>query len=274
MFSEKVNRPRVISPARQIAFEQECRSMGKDPSNVWIGGYVDDKWDHLRLVLESYRIDPKKLNILEFGCNVGASAIVFAHLGARVYAIDIADEWMSLARLNAERYGIHDINFVCIPDTRILPFSDQQFDLVNCGSVLEYIEYRQVAAVQREIDRVVKPDGIILVGGTSNRLWPREVHSGKWLVNYLPRVFDCLWGRTLERGVSPLSIRYGFGNHYKNLDSADKGQAFLESRLRMGANPRALQALICFASWLGVGPGMLAPNISCVLRKANSRYCD
>ena len=201
MQTPKVNRPIVASISAHQAFEEQCRLLGEDPSDRWVGGYVDYQWDRLRLVLEAFRIDPGDREVLEFGCNVGASAVVLAHLGARVSAVDVSSGWVHLARLNAERYGIDHIRFACIPDTRTMTFQDHQFDLVNCGSVLEYIEPRRRAAVQREIDRVVRPGGIILVGGTSSRLWPREIHSHKWLVNYVPRGLDRLWGKSLQRGI-------------------------------------------------------------------------
>ncbi len=244
--------------------------MGLNPSDVWVGGYVDYEWNHLPLILEAYKIDPRDLCILEFGCNIAASATVLAHLGAKVCAIDVSPALLPLARLNAERYGFPDIDFFCVSDTRTLPFMDGQFDLVICNSVLEYVETEHTASVQREIDRIVKVGGKIFLQGTSNRLWPREVHSRRWFVNYVPRAADRFLGKPLQRGIWPWTARHGFGPHYKNLDAADGGTAFLESRFRMGGPSKAIRALVWLASKLRVGPGMLAQNISCILEKQTS----
>ena len=260
-------RPVPFSGSAHRAFEDACRSMGLDPSNLWVGGYVDYQWNHLGPILDAYRINLRNREVLEFGCNVGASAIVLAHLGARVHAIDVSSRLVALARANAERYGAASIEFICVRDTRSLPFDTHRFDLVYCGSVLEYIESSHRVAVQREIDRIVRPGGIILIGGTSSRLWPREIHSGKWLVNYLPRAIDRVWGASRARGISPLAVRYGFGRHYDNLDAKTRGRAFLESRLRMNSSPLAVRLLVSLAARLGVGPGLLAHSISCVLVK-------
>ncbi len=222
--------------------------MGLNPSDVWVGGYVDYEWNHLPLILEAYKIDPRDLCILEFGCNIAASATVLAHLGAKVCAIDVSPALLPLARLNAERYGFPDIDFFCVSDTRTLPFMDGQFDLVICNSVLEYVETEHTASVQREIDRIVK------VG----------------FVNYVPRAADRFLGKPLQRGIWPWTARHGFGPHYKNLDAADGGTAFLESRFRMGGPSKAIRALVWLASKLRVGPGMLAQNISCILEKQTS----
>lgn len=259
-------RPVVSSPSKQRAFEEQARKLRLRPRDPWVGGYVDYEWDHLRLVLDAMPLRLPGMTVLEFGCNVGASAILFAHLGAKVCATDISAGWVSLARLNAERYGIDDIDFAHVADSRRLPFADGQFQLIACNSVLEYVEPDELADVQRELDRVLAPGGMILLTGTSNRLWPQEAHSGRWLVNYLPRWLDRLWGKPLQRGMWPWQARHGFGPHYRNLDTAAPDNFFARSRVRMGA--RNLQPLLRAARLLRVGPGMLAHNISCLLQKA------
>lgn len=258
--------PSVVSRALHDAFEHHARRMGLDPANRWIGGYVDYEWQHLRHIVETLPVRPAGTHVLEFGCNVGASAILFATLGARVTAIDIAPDVVELARLNAHRYGLDDIDFRHVADTRRLPFDDGSFQMVSCNSVLEYIPPAMLPAVQREIDRVLAPGGTILVTGTSNRLSPREVHSGRWLVNYLPRRLDRA-GKHVQRGIWPMAARFGFGRHYDNLDGAGDDDLFARSRRAMGM-PRARLALLQrAATLLGTSPGLLSPNVFCVLRK-------
>jgi SAM-dependent methyltransferase len=262
-----VGRPVVLVDEKQAAFDAAAERLGLRPRDPWIGGYVDYEWDHLRRVLEAMPLRLEGARILEFGCNVGASAILFSHLGAQVSATDISAEWIALARLNAARYGITDIAFTHVADSRRLPFAGGRFDLVACNSVLEYIDDAELAAVQRELDRVLAPGGLILLTGTSNRLWPREVHSGHWFVNYLPRFVDRLWPSPLQRGIWPWRARHGFGRHYDNLDTADGNNFFALSRCGMGMQPVLLKLLLGGARCLGVGPGMLAQNLSCLLQK-------
>lgn len=265
MNSASPARPAVRSQHQQLAFEQQALKLGLQPRDPWVGGYVDYEWEHLRLVLDSMPLRLPGTRMLEFGCNVGASAILFSHLGAEVSATDISADWVCLAQLNAARYGIDGIDFAHVPDSRRLPFGDGQFHLVACNSVLEYVAAAELAAVQHELDRVLAPGGLLLLTGTSNRLWPRESHSGNWLGNYLPRAADRLWGAPLQRGIWPWTARHGFGPHYDNLDTADPDNFFARSRRRMGA--RHLGPLLWLARRLGVGPGLLTPNLSCLLRK-------
>lgn len=260
-------RPTIACQHQQQAFEEQARKLGLRPCDPWVGGYLDYEWDHLRVVLDHLPLRLEGLPVLEFGCNVGASAILFACLGARVCATDIAADWLTLARLNAARHGVQGIDFIHTPDSRHLPFADGQFQLVACNSVLEYVAAGERQAVQRELDRVLAPGGAILLTGTSNRLWPREAHTGRWLINYLPRACDRLWGKPLQRGVWPWTARHGFGRHYRNLDSACATNYFARSRRSMGTPPRVLMPLLWAAATLGVGPGLLAQHISCLLQK-------
>jgi len=260
------NKPKIISTSANTEFEQRCREFGRDPDNAWVGGYVDYQWEHLCPMLDAYQLQMAGRQVLEFGCNVGASAIVFASLGATVSAVDVEPEWADLARLNARRYGC-SVEVVCVPDTRRLPFKDAQFDVVNCASVLEYVAPVHLPVVQREIDRVVKPGGRIVVTGTSSRLWPKEIHSRRWLVNYLPRQWDRWMGKSYDRGVWPWQIRYGFGAHYLNLDAGDQGRAFLAAREGLEGAGGVRRWVAKTAGAMGLGPGMFAHSMSCVLMK-------
>lgn len=241
--------------------------MGLRPENLWVGGYVDYQWRHLRHIVEALPVALPGLRVLEFGCNVGASAIVLSSLGADVCGIDVDPRMVALSGLNARRHGFDELDFRHVPDTRRMPFDAAEFDLVVCDSVLEYVAFEKLRAVQREIDRVVRPGGLILVTGSSSRAWPFEVHSRRWLSNYLPRPVDRLLKRPPVRGIWPWHARYGFGPRYVNLDSSRADAYFNRSRLLMGAPRRRLQLLRGVASLLRIGPGLLARNVSCLLQK-------
>jgi SAM-dependent methyltransferase len=258
----------------QRAFEAQARQLGLRPRDPWIGGQVDYAWDHLRLLLDVMPLRLEGMRVLEFGCNAGASAILLSYLGARVSACDHSADWISLARLNAARYSVDNIDFVHAPDSRALPFGAGQFDLIACNGVLEYVGGAELAAVQRELDRLLAPGGMILLTGTSNRLWPREAHSGRWLVNYLPRALDRLWRKPVQRGVWPWIARHGFGPHYDNLDTAGANNFFARSRIDPGGSPALHRLLLWSAARLRVGPGMLARHMSCLLQKHGARAAD
>src|SRR5258705_9252775 len=137
--------------------------------------------------------------------------------------------------LNGERYGARNITFRHVTDSTKLPFRDGEFDVAVCYSVLEYVPHDILDGVMREIYRTVRSGGVIFVAGTSNRLWPREIHSGRWFINYVPRAFDGMLFRSHppSRGLWPWEIRRGFGPSV-NLDFTDRGRSFLTARRAPG----------------------------------------
>ena len=264
--------PVIVSVAANRDFDRIVREAGLDPGNPWVGGFVDEVWRRGRHIYESSDLRLRERTILEFGCNIGATAIVLALLGARCTAIDPDPVFLRIARANAVRYGVAErITFLHVPDTTRMPFESARFDLVTCGSVLEYVEPRVLSAVQREIDRVLKPDGIIVVSGTSNRLWPREVLSGTWFINYLPRAIDRFLptAKPRQRGVFPWRVRHAFGD-YDNLDREDRGRAYLTARQRMYPGRRwrlGFAAANAVAQLCGTTLGLWTPTIGVTLKK-------
>jgi SAM-dependent methyltransferase len=262
--------PAKLEPAAS-QFREKAVAMGLNPDDRFVGGYAQYEMDHLRHILRAYGIDVQGKTVLEFGCNVGASAVVLQHLGARVVAIDISADNVELARLNGVQYGLSQCDYRYMPDTRVLPFADGQFDLVFCSSVLEYVSHESLAAIQRELARVTAKQGTLLVLGTSSRAWPKEVHSGRWFVNYLPYWIDRFIGfpEGLQRGASPWALRRGFGDDFENLDIKDRGSAFRKSRQNFvpSSTPKLLPIFSAVANILGIGVGTMLPNFSCILRK-------
>jgi len=264
-------KPCVVDARADARFRELVISVGKDPDDPWIGGYLDYEWERGRHIFEAGIASLEGAKVLEFGCNYGATAIVLAALGARVVGVDIDAFALKLARENVARHGMSDrVELVSYKDSSRLSFSNATFDHVVCNSVLEYVEANELHDVQREIDRVLKPGGLILVAGTSNRLAPKEIHSGRWLINYLPELFDAWTGNPqCQRGVFPWRIRYGFGR-YENLDWSDQGRAYLEARRRFQSprDHRLLRIAHRCARCLGVTLGLLTPSIAVRLRKA------
>lgn len=253
-------------------FRAVAREIGVDPDDVWVGRYVDYEWAHARHVFQAYPIALAGQQVLEFGCNFGASAIVLARLGAEVTALDVNPDYLRLAQANAELHGVaHRIRFVLVEDSAALPLASGRYSLVNCNSVLEYVDPGQRQSVLGELERVLEPGGYVVVSGTSNRLALVEIHCRLWGVNYLPRALD-RWvygGRRTERGVLPWSVRQGFPS-CRNVDWETRGSCYIEARERIGASaPKlaAIRALNAGCRLFGVWMGYLTPSIAVVLRK-------
>lgn len=265
--------PVVCNPVADQEFRSKVRQLYPQ-SYEFESRYVEHEMAHIGHMFAGGLCPVAGKEVLEFGCNVGATSIVLAHYGAKVTAVDVGADPIEVARLNARRYEVNDhIRFHLLDPGQRLPFVSSSFDVVTCNSVLEYVRPELLASVQRELDRVLRPGGLLLVFGTSNRLSPLEPHSGRWFVNYVPRSFDRLLRRSMERGVSPWRLRRGFGEGYEDLLSGWHGTGeYLELKQRMGLNGWRLRALrtaapILAASRLSIG--LLLPYATVLLRKGS-----
>ncbi len=263
--------PRIVDADADRRFRALAADQRLDADARYVGGYVDWEWRHSRHVFDGLIEPVGGRAVLELGCNIGATAIVLAALGARVTAVDPEPRYIELARANAERHGLGErITFIHVPDTRRLPFEAGEFDWVSCNSVLEYIPDEALDDVLRSADRALRRGGLLAILGTTNRLWPREGHSKRWLVHYAPRWLD-LHGRrrAARRGVTASRIRSVLSG-YVDLIQEDGGRLFLAMKARMGAPPWKL-ALAKASRWplarLGASLGGLTPTLSMMLRK-------
>lgn len=267
---EDAGAPQVTDAEADQRFRQKVRELLRgDPDSVWHGGYVDHVWEKCRQPLVQYLQASGTRRVLEFGCNIGASSVVLAHLGAHVMAVDIAPRYIEVARENAARYGLGDaISFACHADSTALPWADASFDLIVCNSVLEYVPIGILSAVLAELDRVLAPGGIVFVAGTSNRLSPVEIHSRRWFINYLPRS----WGpaaHDVERGLFPWEVLRGFPG-YVQLDLLDRSQTYFDWKGAAGMSAWrrvVLRVMDVQGRPFGLPVGLLLPSLSTALRK-------
>ena len=267
--------PQITDNDARDTFRKAARDFGLDPDDRWVGDYVASEWASIRHILQSYIGDLSGQKIMEFGCNYGATSIVASHLGARVTGVDVDAENITLACANAAQYAAGEsIELLHVGDTRKLPFEDGCFDVILCISVLEYVAPEHLNAVLAEIDRSLKPGGILIISGTASRIALREVHSGRWLINYVPSWIDRLFGASepLQRGIKPWTIFRAFGR-YENLDHADGLQSWAAARAAMGQSSIKLKLVKSIQKLLrptGLTAAMLSPNIAVVYRKPTS----
>ncbi|WP_237385406.1 class I SAM-dependent methyltransferase [Xenorhabdus sp. Sc-CR9] len=98
--------------------------------------------------------------ILEIGTSTGFTAIELTKAtNCKITAIDINERSLSVAKKNAEKYGVIDnINFLQADATN-LPFENEEFDFIFSGNIISYIPEREKAL--NEYKRVLKKNGIL-----------------------------------------------------------------------------------------------------------------
>ncbi|TZG28809.1 class I SAM-dependent methyltransferase [Sphingomonas montanisoli] len=247
--------PDRSSPA-QTRFEEAARAAKMKPDDAWVEGYADYEWDHLRPLFAAYDIDPAGKDVLEFGCNVGGSAVVLAALGARLTAIDIDAATVAVARANLDRHGFENATTLPVPDTRAIPLRDAGFDVIVANSVLEYVPADWLAQVFGEFHRLLRPGGHLLICGTASRLSPIELHSRRWGINWLPRAI--LPGE--QRGLGPIALAKAVRGRFVDASGDHWVAARRAIHGRLSPINRAIAAL-------ARSPGWIAPYIELLLLK-------
>jgi ubiquinone/menaquinone biosynthesis C-methylase UbiE len=98
--------------------------------------------------------------LLDVGAGTGRHAIRLAARGARVTAVDFSDAMLDQARQKSGadrvRWLVHDV-------AQPLPFAGSTFDRVISALVLEHIPVAELGSFFRELRRVVRDDGLVLV---------------------------------------------------------------------------------------------------------------
>lgn len=263
--------PKIADVSLDEMFRAEVTKYGWKPDDRWIAGYVSNVWGKDRYYIKSFLGDIHGKMGLEFGCNIGATAITLSRLGATVTAVDADRRYVAIAERNAARYGEEKIRFSWVPAGTMLPLPDSSFDFVTCASVLEYVSPQHLPSVMREIDRVLIPGGVLLVLGTSNRLAPREVHSQRWLSNYIPVRWDKVLGPR-QRGIFPWQITRNLTD-YVDLVANDRRKYFAV-REKAGDSPIKVGTLRMIAAagrLLGLPCGAVTPSFFLALQKQDLR---
>lgn len=254
-----------LRSAAQVKFEKAARNAGYDPENKWIGGYFEYEWNHLRPLLSAYNLVPHSKQILEFGCNVGASSIVMATLGGNVIGIDVDKTMIPIATANVERYGMkNNVEIKHVADTSNQPFKNNNFDLIIANSVFEYVDTNELPNIIKELHRVLKSDGWLFICGTASRIAPKEIHSGQWLINYLPNAIDRLTGKSFQRGLNPFFLARSLDGYFTHTLSS----AWKKGRIAVHGN---LSISMHIYEWIwntvGISPGWASPHIELLLQK-------
>jgi len=115
--------------------------------------------ERLSVALLGERLSRTGLALLDAGCGTGGFLRFARELGAfgRLCGVDVSAEAIELARVE-----LPGAELSVGPLTEV-PFADASFDLVALNDVLQHIEEAEVEVSLRELRRVVKPEGALLV---------------------------------------------------------------------------------------------------------------
>lgn len=103
---------------------------------------------------------PRLGKLLDLGAGQGQDSRYFAKLGYDVTSVDISGLALKLSEKIAERARLN-IKFIELDIADTLPFEDNSFDVIYSHLALHYFTDEKTRAIFREINRVLKPQGVL-----------------------------------------------------------------------------------------------------------------
>lgn len=107
---------------------------------------------------------------LDLGCGSGRDAIFLARSGYRTCGVDVSAEALELATRNSAREGLQ-VTWLRA-DVLALPFDADTFELVTDRGCFHHLPEEEREVYAREVARVLKPSGTLLLRGCRHRRFP------------------------------------------------------------------------------------------------------
>ena len=99
------------------------------------------------------------MQVLEFGCGTGGTAISHAAFVKHLHAIDISPNMLEIARDQAKRADVHNLTFECA-DIDSFEATPGTYDVILGLSILHLVDDRD--AVIAKVHSMLKPGGVFV----------------------------------------------------------------------------------------------------------------
>lgn len=178
----------------------------------WYSKVAPLKGKRVAKVLLNYKRPDSKL--LDLGCGTGLTLTFLAQAFPNSTGCDIGAREVVATKTVLKDHGLK------IPvvkyNGRKLPFPDSFFDIVTFIEVIEHVDRPDL--VLKEIERVLKPDGILHIT-TANKWWPIEPHFKLPFLSYLPKALANWYVSITKRGSSYHNIKLpSYSRFFKMVD--------------------------------------------------------
>jgi 2-polyprenyl-3-methyl-5-hydroxy-6-metoxy-1,4-benzoquinol methylase len=178
-------------------------------------------------------------DVLDVGCQWGATCVALARAGARAAGIDVEDDLIEGARIRASEQGV-DVDYRR-GEAEAIPFPDASFDVVILHDVMEHVRsHRETIA---DIARVLRPGGGLWLQAP-NRLAPhlllRDPHYLMRGISILPTGLGRLYV-TRVRGYPKYDVgTFPIASHIEGMLAENGMEIIGSTRLDAStASPRA-----------------------------------
>ena len=100
------------------------------------------------------------MEVLEFGCGTGSTAVVHAPYVKHILAIDVSLKMIEIAQEKADAEDVGNITFQCT-DMDELSVSDHRFDAVLGLNVVHLMD--NIEEVFSQVHQMLQPDGVFVI---------------------------------------------------------------------------------------------------------------
>ncbi len=119
----------------------------------------------------------KDSSLLEIGCGTGCSTFALAEQGARVTAVDVDKNSLTVAEPRCSLYGLEAQYFQANATEVHQLFSDQHFDFIIFYASLEHMTLAERLIAMKSTWEMLAPGDLWCVVETPNRLWYHDGHT-------------------------------------------------------------------------------------------------
>ena len=161
------------------------------------------------------------MNVLDVGCGTGSDLKLYHQAGCNVHGVDLSPAMLKVAR---RKFGKSADLQLC--DAADMPFEDEFFDLVLSTYTLHEMHYDHRSVVIREMIRVLKRDGHLLLIDFLPGPFP---FPGGWMIRSLILVLEIMAGREHYNNGRDFLRRGGL------LELIKHSQLNIESVISLGA---------------------------------------
>lgn len=208
---------------------------------------------------------PNRSSVLEIGCYLGYLTLSMRKIGYEVCGIDLdLNQFME----EAARQKIPLKK--CDLDRDAIPFGDDKFDAILFTQVLEHLNYWRLDDVLREIRRVLKPGGILilstpnlaclenrvflLLGGTKylgGGIIP-PAHSREYTLQEIIQIMQ-------KNGFRPKSMFYSMARDIVTQVIVHKQIGTLTQEDQYASRQHVLKGFVINPNWINIGRAVSFP---------------
>lgn len=119
-----------------------------------------------KLLLKDY----SDIHILDIGCSNGSSLLINKKLGLKAVGVDPSEKAVQNGRERGFEIHLGFLNDV--------GFADNSFDVITLYEVIEHVD--TPIALLKECHRILRPNGIVLIGSGNTNSWTRQIQKSRW----------------------------------------------------------------------------------------------